>query len=34
MAEEAENEILKAASNIIHVSIQLRLGHPIPQLNL
>uniref|UniRef100_A0A2N9E149 Uncharacterized protein n=1 Tax=Fagus sylvatica TaxID=28930 RepID=A0A2N9E149_FAGSY len=34
VAEEAEKEILKAASNIIHVSIQLRLGHPIPQLNL
>ncbi|KAJ7972922.1 Metal tolerance-like protein [Quillaja saponaria] len=33
MAEEAEKEILKAVSNVIHVSIQLRLGHPIPQPN-
>ncbi|KAG6703867.1 hypothetical protein I3842_07G106200 [Carya illinoinensis] len=33
LAVEAEKEIQKAASNIIHVSIQLRLGHPMPQLN-
>ncbi|KAB1203098.1 Metal tolerance protein C1 [Morella rubra] len=33
IAEEAEKEILKAAPNIIHVSIQLRLGRPMPQLN-
>jgi hypothetical protein len=33
VAKEAEKEILKAASNIVHVSVQLRLGHPMPQLN-
>ncbi|XP_062143323.1 metal tolerance protein 2 [Alnus glutinosa] len=34
VAEEAEKEILKAsASSIVHVSVQLRLGHPMPQLN-
>ncbi|XP_004309700.1 PREDICTED: metal tolerance protein C1-like [Fragaria vesca subsp. vesca] len=33
MAKEAEEEISKVATNIIHVSIQLRLGSPIPQLN-
>ncbi|OMP06646.1 hypothetical protein COLO4_07998 [Corchorus olitorius] len=30
-AEEAEEEILNAASNIVHVKVQLRLGRPIPQ---
>ncbi|XP_008235017.1 PREDICTED: metal tolerance protein 2 [Prunus mume] len=33
VAKEAEEEILKAATNLIHVSIQLRLGSPIPQFN-
>ncbi|XP_027364198.1 metal tolerance protein 2 [Abrus precatorius] len=33
IAEQAENEILKAVSNIIHVGIQLRLGQPFPQIN-
>ncbi|KAL5983838.1 hypothetical protein ACLOJK_017933 [Asimina triloba] len=33
VAKEAEMEILKAASNVSGVSIQLRLGHPIPQLH-
>uniref|UniRef100_A0A9I9DB58 Cation efflux protein transmembrane domain-containing protein n=1 Tax=Cucumis melo TaxID=3656 RepID=A0A9I9DB58_CUCME len=33
VAKRAENEILKADSNIVHVSIQLRLGHQIPQLS-
>ncbi|PQQ14519.1 hypothetical protein Pyn_35033 [Prunus yedoensis var. nudiflora] len=33
LAKEAEEEILKAATNVIHVSIQLRLGSPIPQFN-
>ncbi|XP_022770953.1 metal tolerance protein C1-like isoform X1 [Durio zibethinus] len=30
-AKEAEKEILNAASNIVHVNVQLRLGSPIPQ---
>ncbi|GMI73768.1 hypothetical protein like AT2G47830 [Hibiscus trionum] len=30
-AREAEEEIRKAASNIVHVNVQLRLGRPIPQ---
>ncbi|KAA3471047.1 metal tolerance protein C1-like [Gossypium australe] len=30
-AKEAEKEIMKAASNIVHVNLQLRLGRPIPQ---
>ncbi|OMO63761.1 hypothetical protein CCACVL1_22294 [Corchorus capsularis] len=30
-AKEAEEEILNAASNIVHVKVQLRLGRPIPQ---
>ncbi|KAE8672243.1 Metal tolerance protein C1 [Hibiscus syriacus] len=30
-AKEAEKEIRKAASNIVHVNVQLRLGRPIPQ---
>ncbi|XP_022770993.1 metal tolerance protein C1-like [Durio zibethinus] len=29
--KEAEKEILNAASNIVHVNVQLRLGSPIPQ---
>ncbi|KAK1293243.1 Metal tolerance protein C1 [Acorus calamus] len=33
MAKVAEQEILKAAANINQVSIQLRLGHPNPQLS-
>ena len=33
IAEEAEKEILKAVSDVTHVSIQLQLGRPIPQLN-
>jgi hypothetical protein len=33
VAQEAEKEILKAASNIIHVSVDLRLGHSMPQLS-
>ncbi|KAM5563970.1 hypothetical protein ABKV19_018536 [Rosa sericea] len=33
VAKEAEEEISKAATNIIHVSVQLRLGSPIPQFN-
>ena len=33
-AEEAEKEILKAASDIIQVGLQLRLGKPIPKLGL
>ncbi|KAJ6790508.1 Uncharacterized protein M6B38_248865 [Iris pallida] len=33
IAKEAENEILKASASINQVSIQLLLGHPIPQLN-
>ncbi|PON57150.1 Cation efflux protein [Parasponia andersonii] len=33
VAERAEDEILKADPDIIHVSIQLRLGRPIPQFN-
>ncbi|KAK1316098.1 Metal tolerance protein 2 [Acorus calamus] len=33
IAKEAEQEILKAAANINQVSIQLRLGHPNPQLS-
>ncbi|KAF7804827.1 metal tolerance protein 2 [Senna tora] len=31
MAKEAEKEVLKAVPNIMHVSIQLQLGQPIPQ---
>ncbi|KAK6239327.1 hypothetical protein QUC31_004796 [Theobroma cacao] len=30
-AKEAEKEILNAASNIVHVNVQLRLGRPIPE---
>lgn len=30
-AKEAEKEIMKAASNIVNVKLQLRLGRPIPQ---
>ncbi|XVE73273.1 hypothetical protein DITRI_Ditri11bG0104100 [Diplodiscus trichospermus] len=30
-AKEAEEEILNAASNVVYVNIQLRLGRPIPQ---
>ncbi|KAK8972586.1 hypothetical protein V6N11_082516 [Hibiscus sabdariffa] len=30
-AREAEEEIRKAASNIVHVNVQLRLGRPIPR---
>lgn len=30
-AKEAEREILNAASNIVHVNVQLRLGSPVPQ---
>ncbi|KHN03739.1 Metal tolerance protein C1 [Glycine soja] len=33
MAKLAEKEIFKAVSNTIHVSIQLRLGQPFPQIN-
>ncbi|XP_004136180.1 metal tolerance protein 2 [Cucumis sativus] len=33
VAKRAEMEILKADSNIVHVSIQLRLGQQIPQLS-
>lgn len=33
MAKQAEEEILKAVSNTIHVGIQLRLGQPFPQIN-
>ncbi|KAF6142680.1 hypothetical protein GIB67_015166 [Kingdonia uniflora] len=33
IAEEAEKEILNVASNISQVSIQLRLGHLIPQFH-
>ncbi|XP_028804237.1 metal tolerance protein 2 isoform X2 [Neltuma alba] len=33
IAEEAEKEVLKAVSDVTRVSIQLRLGRPIPQLN-
>ncbi|XP_058083865.1 metal tolerance protein 2 isoform X2 [Magnolia sinica] len=33
VAKEVENEILKVAPNVNGVSIQLRLGHPIPQLH-
>ncbi|XP_015892006.3 metal tolerance protein 2 [Ziziphus jujuba] len=33
VAKMAEEEILKTASNVIHVSIQLRLGNPISQPN-
>lgn len=33
VAKEAEEAISKAATNILHVSIQLRLGSPIPQFN-
>lgn len=33
LAKEAEEAISKAATNILHVSIQLRLGSPIPQFN-
>ncbi|KAG6575848.1 Metal tolerance protein C1, partial [Cucurbita argyrosperma subsp. sororia] len=32
VAKQAEIEVLKAASNIVHVSILLRLGHQIPHL--
>ncbi|XP_034690814.1 metal tolerance protein 2 isoform X2 [Vitis riparia] len=33
VAEEAEEEILKVASDVIRVSILLRLGQPIPELH-
>ncbi|KAI9080419.1 hypothetical protein K1719_037813 [Acacia pycnantha] len=33
IAEEAEKKVLKAVSDVTHVSIQLRLGRSIPQLN-
>lgn len=33
VAEEAEKEILKTASDVVQVSILLRLGQPIPQLH-
>ncbi|XP_044493664.1 metal tolerance protein C1 isoform X2 [Mangifera indica] len=33
MAEEAEQEILKATSNVFQVSLQLRLGRPIPLIH-
>lgn len=33
VAKRAEQEILKVDPNIFHVSIQLRLGDPISQLN-
>ena len=33
VAKMAEEEILRAQPDIVHVSIQLRLGRPIPQLN-
>ncbi|XP_062088101.1 metal tolerance protein 2 isoform X2 [Humulus lupulus] len=33
VAKKAEEEILKAHPDIVHVSIQLRLGRPIPQFN-
>ncbi|KAL5561525.1 hypothetical protein UlMin_031272 [Ulmus minor] len=33
-AKRAEEEILKTHPDIVHVSIQLHLGHPIPQSNL
>ena len=33
MAEQAEKEVLKAFSNIIHASIQLRLGRPVSKFN-
>ncbi|EXB40819.1 hypothetical protein L484_009062 [Morus notabilis] len=33
VAKTAEQEILKANPDIIHVGIQLRLGNPIPQFN-
>lgn len=32
-AKKAEQEILKSDPDIVHVSIQLRLGRPIPQSN-
>lgn len=31
MAKEAEKEVLKSVSNIMHVGIQLRLGRPTPK---
>lgn len=31
VAKTAEQEILKANPDIMHVGIQLRLGNPIPQ---
>lgn len=33
VAKRADQEILKADPNIIHASIQLHLGHPMPQSN-
>ncbi|KAM1395600.1 hypothetical protein FF1_031369 [Malus domestica] len=33
VAKEAEQDILTAATNLIHVGIQLRLRNPIPQFN-
>uniref|UniRef100_A0A803NQI7 Cation efflux protein cytoplasmic domain-containing protein n=3 Tax=Cannabis sativa TaxID=3483 RepID=A0A803NQI7_CANSA len=33
VAKKAEEEILKAHPDIVHVSVQLRLGRPIPQFN-
>ncbi|MED6209507.1 Metal tolerance protein C1 [Stylosanthes scabra] len=33
IAEEAETEVLKAVSNVIHVGIQLRLGQPFSHIN-